>query len=597
MEKTKTEIRSGSIIFLLILILLISPIIYFSFNLLLGVWGFKRAEMVLEQGDLRTAEKNIFLVQGSAERNKKFLEISQPVFKILGFGEGIEKIENLFSLIEVLGKGVGQTVSAVKEGKQILKGTLLDENINLEESLSKIKIETGNAYENFSLSQNLLDNFSGREPIFGSFILRAKKELPSWRFLLSQVHGGAGTLGEILGSKERKTYLLLFQNNMELRPTGGFIGSYGLLTFERGKLLDFEVQDVYWADGRLRGYVEPPPKLKEFLGTGGWYLRDSNWDPDFPTSALRAEWFLEKEVGRPVDGVVGVNLFLAQKILGVFEEIEIPDYNEKITPLNFFERAQFHSEINFFPGSTAKKDFLGAVTRILFEKLKTANEKQLAKIAQVFYQSLREKDLLIFFNGEEAQKVIDGLGWNGAIKNVKCKIQKECLEDYLMIVEANVGVNKANYFLERSLELETQVGPGDKIEKKLLIFYQNKSPSEIFPAGKYKNYLRLYLPEGSVLMKCQVDGEECKIEEETEHQREIFGFLVEVPAGGKRKVEVGWQIEGSFRGGDYRFLWQKQPGTRNDPLMVSFGGLTQEGLLRYNDSLSEDRIFEFNLKR
>ncbi|MCD6225716.1 DUF4012 domain-containing protein, partial [bacterium] len=102
----------------------------------------------------------------------------------------------------------------------------------------------------------------------------------------------------LTGREQPRRFLVLLQNNMELRPTGGFIGSLAVLQFTDGQLIDFKVNDVYQADGQLKGHVEPPAPIKNILGEGGWYLRDSNWSPDFPVSAQRAAWFYRKETGQ-----------------------------------------------------------------------------------------------------------------------------------------------------------------------------------------------------------------------------------------------------------------------------------------------------------
>jgi hypothetical protein len=84
-------------------------------------------------------------------------------------------------------------------------------------------------------------------------------------------------LPEFLGADgKRKEYLVLLQNEMELRAGGGFIGSFGVLSFNDGKLIGFDIQDVYEVDGQLKGHVEPPEEIKTYLGEAGWFMRDAN---------------------------------------------------------------------------------------------------------------------------------------------------------------------------------------------------------------------------------------------------------------------------------------------------------------------------------
>ena len=156
---------------------------------------------------------------------------------------------------------------------------------------------------------------------------------------------------------------------MELRPTGGFIGSFGLITFDGGRLSDLTVNDVYTADGQLNGHVEPPLPIKNYLGEASWWLRDSNWDPDFPTSAKRAEWFLDKELGKKVDGVIATDLYPIKEILKVTGSVFLSDYNSTITSENLYETTQNEVQNNFFPGTHKKASFLTALSRSLLGEL------------------------------------------------------------------------------------------------------------------------------------------------------------------------------------------------------------------------------------
>jgi len=597
------------------------PVLYFGINLGIGILSLKKIETAFNERDFHNLTKYSFWARDSFGRNKDFIKFGQPVFELFGMKQKTNTAESLFLAAEVSLDGLAYSLSAAEIGNQIFLKILHGENFNLEEKLRQVKTDLSMAYERTSMAQGLLNNFSGEERFFGPQVKKLKKELPMFRSVIWEGQEIIGVLPEILGREGRKTYLVLFQNNMEIRPTGGFIGSFGLLTLDKGVLLDFEIQDVYAADGQLKGHVEPPAKLAQFLGQASWYLRDSNWDPDFPTSAAKAEWFLEKELGRRVDGTIALNLFVAQRLLEAFGEIELPDYQEKINAKNFFERAQFHNEVGFFPGSQAKSDFLGAVSNALFEQIKTADQGELVGVSFSLYQSLLEKDILISLQNEKAMNVISKFNWDGALKEVKCKIENlKCLEDYLMIVEANLGVNKANYFLTRSLNLETRISPEGKIGKTLTVFYENKSPSEVFPAGKYKTYLRFYVPEGSVLGQCTIGNNPCQTEETTEHQRTVFAFLAEVPVGEKRQIRLSWELPIDFTFGQYSFFIQKQSGTRNDPLTLSFvypkwfmtipkweeevsGNLVynppvaKTAGFTYNTTLSQDKKFNLEFKK
>jgi hypothetical protein len=142
------------------------------------------------------------------------------------------------------------------------------------------------------------------------------------------------TYPNLLGFEGKKKYLLLFQNNMELRPGGGFIGSYGLLDVEKGDMTKFQIYDVYDADGKLTDHIEPPYPLRRYLGASHWYLRDSNFAVDFPTSAAQASNFLQLETGERVDGVIAIDTDFLRNMLAVFASVYLPDYKETVTPFS-----------------------------------------------------------------------------------------------------------------------------------------------------------------------------------------------------------------------------------------------------------------------
>lgn len=601
----------------LILLTAFSPFAFLGVNLFLSYHNLVKAASAASQASFEEVLERSRAASAALSRSRRTISLVSPAFKLVGFGDWLSQAEKSIFLAQMVAQTSVEGGYLARQSGEFFRSVILGQEVDLDTSLSQIKLSLQTFLDKASLTQSLLEQFSPDEPLFGSKVALLREKLPLVREMGEQAREIIDVTPEILGARQRRTYLVLFQNNMEIRPTGGFIGSFGLITFEKGRLLDFEIQDVYSADGQLRGHVEPPAKLGEFLGLSGWYLRDSNWDPNFPTSARRAEWFLEKEIGRSVDGVIGVDLFTLEKILEQVGEVYLPDYDEKISSKNFFERAQYHIEAGFFPGSTGKKDYLGTVADALFEEIKSRQKNLMAKIATSLYLSLEGKDILVYLHFPQAAGVISQLGWDGAIGGVDCTKAwpEKCFPDFLMLVEANVGINKANFWMKREIRHEIEINKEGKVAKKTVIDYENRSPNDIFPAGRYKNYLRIFTPLGSTLDEVKIiqgtEEKEPKVDQQDEHKKTVFGFLVEVPVGERRRVEIDFSLpeDQTFSEGNYVFLWQKQPGAFADPVSVKislpenlalvetkpFLALTEEGALGYNTSLSEDLIFQIKL--
>ena len=116
--------------------------------------------------------------------------------------------------------------------------------------------------------------------------------------------------------------------------------------------------------------MEPPWEIKTHLNEANWYMRDANWNADFVKASADIQWFLEKEVGGKVNGVIGIDLAAAKSILRATGGIYVPDFKETIDENNLYEQAEFYAETKFFPGSVQKASFLGALGMLLFVEIK-----------------------------------------------------------------------------------------------------------------------------------------------------------------------------------------------------------------------------------
>lgn len=480
---------------------------------------------------------------------------------------------------QLLAQALQHTANSLKSSSEIKDIMLADSRGDFGRSLTKLNGELDSLYSKLSFIQALLDKkqdllFSLLPQKLEKELIEVGKNITQTREKVTEARKILDLAPNIFALKGKRTFLVIFQNNAELRPTGGFIGSYALITFEKGKLLDFSVEDVYTADGQLKGHVEPPTEIRKYLGEAGWYLRDSNWDPDFPTAARQIEWFFEKETGKRVDGTIALNLYVIQEILRALGPIKLADYEETINAENLFEIAEYYSEINFFPGSTQKKDFLVSLSKGMVFESEKAGPNKLAKLVTALSSSLQKGQLLIALHDPQAQQTFNDLGWDGSLKEVECKADRaSCAKTYVALREANLGVNKANYFIKRKIAVSQTVNQ-DAIQTKLTVNYQNQSPANKWPGGDYKNYMRIYLNEESKLVRVNVNGEDLvssQLSLTAEHGKQVVGFLLTVPVKQESQVILVTLAKGMvFEDGkaQTKLLLQKQPGTENDPLLI-----------------------------
>ncbi len=602
-KKTRVYPKYFKPLVLCIALILIFPFLSLSVSTLFYFFSYKN----IVSGKSEKAETNLLVA-------KTFSVLSKQESRVLYYIPLFGRIYRESYFAGEVGESAADislsAIPLIKTSGDIFNKILGDQVYDPTLEAKSVKSELDLLYRNISNLEAITIEESDRGTLLANKIL-SSINFDKAKNLTSQGQNFAENLPAVLGVSKRKTYLVLFQNNMELRPTGGFIGSYGLMTFDGGRMSDLTVNDVYSADGQLNGHVEPPTPIKDYLGEANWWLRDSNWDPDFPTSAKRAEWFLDKEVGKQVDGVISTDLFPIKEVLKSTGPIFLPDYNLSIDDNNLYEKTQSEVQDNFFPGTRKKGSFLTALSRSLLSEIGKVEGAKKVFILKSLFESFEERHLQVFLHDEKLQKSLASLVWDGSVINPSCG--KNCYADLVGLVEANVGVNKANYFLSRNLELSLNTTPTE-INRSLSVTLKNSANPSLELSGRYKSYLRLLMPSDATLLsvKSVSSGVEQMLSPEiveTKGRREV-GVLVEVLGGSSKDVVFAWKTDNTTGQNwkSYGLYFRKQAGVGDDPLHVILAGaqgqiktlpaftLTREGDYVYNTTLRQDFFSRFTWK-
>lgn len=327
-------------------------------------------------------------------------------------------------------------------------------------------------------------------------------------------------LPEMAGADGAKSYLILAQNEDELRATGGFISGAGVLTVENGRILSLDFEDAYRVDNFQKPYNDPPQPLQDIMGLDLFVFRDANFWPDFPTSAEQAmDLYSYGQDLPPLDGAIAFDQQFLQMLLRATGPVDIVEEGVQITSGNIRQTLQDSWAID--EGQEARdwvanrKDFLGTFAAALQQKL-FADFGQLDLLTLVRQMSLatEQKRLQLHMRDPSVAAVLDSIGWNGRLHNPTSG-------DFLMIVDTNVGFNKANVYIERQLDALVTILPDNRAQTELTLTYQhtgtatgapcdqtetyllygNETPTYLNLANRcFWNYLRLYTPPGTDLL-------------------------------------------------------------------------------------------------
>ena len=404
-------------------------------------------------------------------------------------------------------------------------------------------------------------------------------------------------LPQVLGTPEARRYLILFQNDKELRSTGGFITGYALFKVEQGKLTVEKADDIYKLDeAKSKKFPAPPEILTYHKGVYTLELRDTNYTPDFPKSMKRFEELLQSVNGFPAfDGIVAIDthvLVEAMKILG-----SIPAYGTNFTAdndkrcdcPNVIYELELYADKPVAYEKGSRKDIIGVLLyQILQKALGVSPSQYWGRLFQMTLSEMEQKHILFALKNPKAQEGIEAMNFAGQIKNYS--------GNYLHVNDVNFAGAKSDMFVKRSAKYDLVVDGNGKGTVTLTLDYKNPAPPSdcglesggLCLNGLLRDWVRIYVPKGSKLLDFK--GSEKDVKTYDDLDKTVFeGFLTVKPQGASQAI-VRFDLPKKFENGkSYPLLIQKQPGTDNNVYEIYLNG-------RKIDSFELTRDREVSLK-
>ncbi len=330
-------------------------------------------------------------------------------------------------------------------------------------------------------------------PLFASL----KSEFDSLLPALKTGQETTATLAALLADNPRQTFLVIFQNNHEIRATGGFWGSFALVTIKNGKIDSFDIPGggTYDLQGQLDRHVRPPAPLQ--LLKKEWQFQDANWFADFPTSAQAATWFLEHAKYGTPDGVVAITPNVLEKIIDLTGPIEMPTYGLTLTSQNITHELQKAAELDYDREENKPKEIISDLTAILLERTKNLSAAQKVGLLSIVHESLNKKDILAYHTNEALQQTLVDAGWSGSIN-------QHWEGDYLMVVNHNIAGQKTDEKIVQDIIKQTNVHENGTVTTTLTIRRTHTGKKgDLFTGVRNVNYMRVMTPAGSELIHAE----------------------------------------------------------------------------------------------
>ena len=371
-----------------------------------------------------------------------------------------------------------------------------------------------------------------------------KNKVPSLSKALSEFLTFSDTLKTILGENRKMRYLVVFQNNTELRATGGFVGSFAQIDVLNGEIVSVDIPQggSYDVQGQLSAFVAPPQPLT--LVNPRWEFHDANWFPDFPTSASKMMWFYEKSGGPTVDGVIAINATLMPDLLAILGDVEMPEYGRTIDSENFLFETQKIVEYEYKDLQladvsrkvAAPKKFIGDLAPKLLEKLKSADLATTLAVLDRLGTGLQEKDVQFYFDNNALESQMVTLGWSGSVIDTQ--------GDYLMLIDTNLGGGKTDTVIDQNVDVQVDISEDGTVTNTVTITKQHRGlKTSLFEGANNVDYLRIYVPAGSEFLSGSgFEAPPLKAYDQTDLDLEFDEDLSLVMSGERKDAGTGTDI-------------------------------------------------------
>jgi hypothetical protein len=386
-----------------------------------------------------------------------------------------------------------------------------------------------------------------------------------------------------------KRYMIIMQNDKEIRPTGGFMTNYATFKIQNALLQsDFTSKDMYSIDLTLDiidatyDFPDPPAPYGKYLKVERWYARDMNFSPDLPISMDQFMKFysmagrLNPYEVKPVDGIFAIDTEVVRKLLEVTGPVTLNGVTytsdnvvlelEKIASLELREQ-------------TGRKKVLGNLMQSMLINVFESDKNLWSKLINAGVELALNKHAQVYLFDPEAQVLVEKYGYAG-------RIEDPVKGDYSLVVSTNLGGDKTNWFVKKEVEQSLEKS-GDRWMRTVKIKYSYPQPSADFsPFIKgFKDWVRVYAPAGSEFIS--VDGTEDGTLSDQERGKVWFSGYVELAPDQTKELTFKYYLPAqTINNGVWDLRIQKQAGIASEVYKIITSGKTKQIDLSRDTSVS-----------
>jgi len=581
-------IRCFLYLFIFVFFALLIKFIVYSYTVKIIYQSAQRGKDYLEYavGSLQDEEINhAYTLSNAAEENfisaaREFEEIKENFFikNIESLSQEAENVDKLLQAAVNLSGAVKKGANFAKEFEKTLDSgnKITFSKFTIEEKQKMLYFLSSGTAE-FEKINGLLDlaladlnniKYEGYFKQYREKIEEVKVRIKDVKDMIVKANPLVKLLPHLLGYPKQTNYLILLQNNDELRPTGGFLGTFSVMQVKDGEILDCQTQDVYHLDMPIKDKldIKPPEPLREYLGMEKWFMRDANWSPDWPNSARKIEWFYRNEnrlleknkfFDDEFDAIAAINPKIVEDFLAITGPVVVEgqEYNKD----NFKKLLQYRVEkgyVRLGVPSWHRKEVISQIYKELKIKIFDLPASRWTEVIDLIDDNIDKKNILVYLKDRDCQAIVKDRGFAGELKDTN--------GDYLMVVDANMASYKTDAVMDKAISYKVDQSDLDTLMGKVKIDYTHNGGFD-WRTTRYRTYTRVYVPKGSKLIKS--DGENVKAYDEL--GKTCFASFLSIEPGDSGSLYFEYKLpEKIVQDDKYQLYIQKQPGNNVGELKV-----------------------------
>jgi len=605
-------------------LLILSAVIltFIVFTLLVAVIIKKPAQEVLNSAkeslnsiqakDLNSAETHLNSAKDNLDTvTKKFKLVSWMRF-IPGLGIYINDAQHGLSATGSGLEAADITLQAVKPYADVLGFSDKDVELNIQsaeeklifilDTLDKISPQLENISLKVTDMQNNINEINPKhypksffaKPV-RSHITTTQSSLSGIQETLANIKPLLTLLPKLLGQPDPQNYLLIFQNDAELRPSGGFLTAFAVLETHKGKITPLLSQDIYEVDNKFGNRLPAPEPIKKYLPlVNNWHLRDMNLSPDFKVS-MDTFYPNFKSVAptKDFDGVISIDTQFPVDLLEVLGPVGVAnwgEYSAEITeecncPQVVYKMEDYATRPTHYV-KTDRKGMIGPLMHSILLNVMNSPKKLWPQFIEIGLKNIQSKHLMFYFpDDEDFQETAETFNAAGRIKDYE--------HDYFHLNDTNFAGAKSNLYVTQTVDQEIEVDRDGTVNKTVTITYKNPEPPDdcnlesggLCLNGLLRDWVRIYVPEGSELI--EILGSDINPTTSKDLGKTVFEAFIELRPQSQTKLIVKYRLPFKLDSGQtYQMLIQKQPGAKNHHYTISLGNRLEEFDLDSDKELS-----------